>query len=524
MSWKRAVAKARGWLIRDDARQREIREEIRSHLDFETQENLDRGLPPEEARREAILKLGNPDRVEEAAAGMWSLPRLETVLADVRFGLRLLAKTPLWTLTAALTLALGIGANTAVFSVVYSVLLRPLPYREPSRLMVLNETTPKVGTVSVSYPNFLDWRALSHSFAEMAAIEALDFNLSGVTEPETVSGFAVSPNFLAMMGIQPTLGRDFEAGEENSGTAPVAILSYALWQRRFGGDSGVIGRNIVLDGRDFTMVGVLPSDFLAPGKADVLIPIGVWITNNSEAAHERGDRGDMTIIGRLASGISGKQATSEMEGIAARLANEYPATNDGFGAALQPMRDALAGQTRPALLVLFGAVIFVLLIACANVANLFLVRGTGRTKEMALRVALGASTSRIFAQMFTESLVLSLLGGFVGLGIALAGVHGIGRSSSGRFSTRSRGFEYSSSSFHGCDRAVGSFLFWNSASAPWEPRRCAIGIEGRRSYVEHGQRSQPSARNPGDRRSGTGAGLAGRCRTDDEEPVPSAAG
>ena len=327
-----------------------------------------------------------------------------------------------------LTLALGIGANTAVFSIVYSALLQPLPYRDASRLMVLNETTPNVGVVSVSYPNFLDWRAQSHTFSQMAALDAVSFNLSGITEPESVSGLAVSPNFLAMMGVHPVIGRDFEAAEENQGTAPVAILSYSLWQRRFAGDASVLGRTIVLDGRDFTIVGVLPSAFVAPSKTDVVIPIGVWITNNSEEAHDRGDRGDMPVIGRLAPGITSKQATSEMEGIL-RLGwlNEYPAADDHFGVTLQPIRDALVGQTRPALLVLFGAVIFVLLIACANVANLFLVRGTGRTREMALRMALGASTSRIFAQMLTESLVLSLLGGLFGLGVAFAGVHGIGR-------------------------------------------------------------------------------------------------
>ena len=410
-----------------EQRMADLRQDIDDHLQEEIADNIARGMPPEQARRAALLKFGNVTQVTEATREVWGGAWAEALLQDVRYALRMLRKSPGFTAVAVLTLALGIGANTAVFSVVYSALLQPLPYRDASRLMVLNETTPKVGVVSVSYPNFLDWRAQNHTFSEMAELEDVGFNLSGVTEPESVSGLAVSPNFLAMMGIRPAIGRDFEAAEEKTGTAPVTILSYSLWRRRFAGDPAVLGRTIVLNGRGFTVVGVLPSNFFAPGNTDVLIPIGVWLANNSEEAHERGDRGDMSVIGRLAPGISSKQATSEMEGIAARLAKAYPTTNDGFGVTLQPIRDALVGQTRPALLVLFGAVIFVLLIACANVANLFLVRGTGRTKEMALRIALGAGTARIFAQMLTESLVLSLLGGLLGVGVAFAGVRGIGQ-------------------------------------------------------------------------------------------------
>ncbi|HKD92788.1 MAG TPA: ABC transporter permease, partial [Terriglobales bacterium] len=413
--------------MKRDQRLDDLKQDIQDHLQEEIADNIVRGMTPEEARRTALVKFGNVAQVTEAAREVWSRPRLERLQQDVRYALRMLRKAPGFTAVAVLTLALGIGANTAVFSVVYSALLESLPYRDASRLMVLNETTPKVGVVTVSYPNFLDWRAQSHTFSQMAALHNVGFNLSGVTEPEAISGLAATSNFLAMMGVRPVIGRDFEASEDNAGTAPVAILSYSLWQRRFSGDPGVLGRNIMLDGRGFAIVGVLPATFVAPTNTDVLVPIGVWITNNPEAAHERGDRGDTIVIGRLAPGTSIEQATSEMEGIAARLAKEYPAANDRFGAAVQPIRDVFVGQTRPALLVLFGAVIFVLLIACANVANLFLVRGTGRTKEMALRMALGASRSRILAQMLTESLVLSLLGGLIGLGIAFAGVRGIGR-------------------------------------------------------------------------------------------------
>lgn len=403
-----------------------LREELAHHVALQTDENVRLGMSPEEARRQALLKLGSREAVREQYYEERSLPVLEYLQQDVRFALRQLRKAPGFTAVAVLTLALGIGANTAVFSVVYSVLLQPLPYRDASRLVVMNETVPNVGVVSVSYPNFLDWRAQSRAFAGMAALEDVGFNLSGLTEPESIRGLAVSPNLLATMGLRPVIGRDFVASEEEPGTAPVVLLGYSLWQRRFAGNTAVLGRTITLDGHDFTVIGVLPSDFLAPSKADVLIPIGIWIANNPKEANDRGDRGDMIVLGRLAPGVTGKRATAEMEGIAARLAKEFPVVNDGAGVALQPIRDTLVGQTRPALLVLFGAVILVLLIACANVANLFLVRWTGRTREMALRMALGASTSRIVVQMLTESAVLSLCGGLLGLGVALGGVRGLG--------------------------------------------------------------------------------------------------
>ena len=399
----------------------ELDADIREHIERETQDNIERGMSPEEARYAAMRKFGNVMRVKEETRRVWSFVWLEQLFEDIRFGLRLLRKNPGFTAVAMLTLALGIGANTAVFSLVYAVLLRPLPFKDPSSLIVLNETTPKVGTVSVSYPNFLDWRSQSHAFSQMAAVHSVDFNLGGVDQPENISGDAVSPNFLSMMGVRPILGRDFGASEEKAGTAPVALLSYSLWQSRFGGDSSALGKMITLDGRGFTIVGVLPANYRAPDWTDVLLPIGVWTTNNSKQAMERGDRGDMVVLGRLAPGVTFARARAEMEGIAARLAKNYPSSNDRFGVALHPLRDSFVGDMKSPILVLFGAVLFVLLIACANVANLFLVRGAGRTKEVALRMALGASSGRIICQMLIESFVLSLLGGVLGVGLAIAG-------------------------------------------------------------------------------------------------------
>jgi predicted permease len=403
----------------------ELDEDIREHIARETQDNIERGMSPEEARYAAMRKFGNVMQVKEEARDVWSLMWLEQLLEDIRFGLRLLRKNPGFTAVAILTLALGIGANAAVFSVVYAVLLRPLPYKAPSGLIVLHETTPRVGDVSVSYQNFFDWRAASHTFVQMAAVQSVGFNLAGITQPETINGDAVSPNFLSMMGIRPFLGRDFDASEEKAGTAPVLLLSYSLWQSHLGGDPNVVGKTITLDGRSFTIVGVLPPNYRSLDMTDVMLPIGVWATSNADAIKERGDRGDMVVIGRLGPGVALGQARAEMEGIAARLAKEYPGSNDQFSVTLQPIRQAFVGDMKTAILVLFGAVLFVLLIACANVANLFLVRGSSRTKEIALRIAFGASRGRIIRQMLTESFILACFGGVVGLTLALGGIRGM---------------------------------------------------------------------------------------------------
>ncbi|HEV2183177.1 MAG TPA: ABC transporter permease [Candidatus Acidoferrales bacterium] len=427
MKWLPELARRLRMLFRRRQFDHDMDEEMRVHLELREKEYAQSGFSPEEAHMAARKNFGNALAIREVSHDSWGWAWLEHLAQDLRFAFRMFSKNPGFTAVAILTLALGIGANTAIFSVVYGVLLQPLPYTDASRLVVLNETTPKVGTVSVSYPNFLDWRTESHAFSQMAAVHDVGFNLAGVTQPENISGEAVSPNFLSMMGVRPFLGRDFNASEEKSGTPPVVLLSYELWQSHLGSDRDAIGRTITLDGRSFTIVGVLPPNFRSLDKTDVMLPIGVWATSNSGEANDRGDRGDMIVIGRLAPHVTFAQARMEMEGIAARLAKEYPATNDKFGVALQSIRDSFVSDARPAILVLFGAVMFVLLIACANVANLFLVRGAARTKEIALRMAFGASRSRIVRQMLTESFVLACLGGVLGLALAVAGIHGIAR-------------------------------------------------------------------------------------------------
>jgi predicted permease len=406
--------------------EQELDEEMRYHLERQVEQELAAGKNPENARYAALRSIKDIEQRKEECRDMRGVHVIEALFHDIRHGVRTLRRSPGFASVALLTLALGVGATTAIFSVVYGVLLRPLPYKNPSRLIVLNETTPKVGTVSVSYPDFLDWRAQNRAFSEMAAVGAVDFSLAGIAQPENISGQAVSPNFLSMLGVHPLLGRDFDSLEGKPGAAAVVLLSYPLWQSHFAGDRNVVGHSIALDGRGFAIIGVLPPDFHWYEKTDVLEPIGVWATNNAESS-ERGARGDTVVLGRLVFGVNLAQARSEMEGIAARLAHEYPASNDQFGIALRPLREVFVSEVRPAILVLLCAVIFVLLIACANVANLFLMRGAERAKEIALRLAIGASRGRIVRQMLTESFLLAFLGGLLGLALAIGGTGGIAR-------------------------------------------------------------------------------------------------
>jgi putative ABC transport system permease protein len=413
-------------VFRRETVESEIEEELRFHSERQLDKYLKTGMRRDEAQRRVRMDFGGLQQVKEECRDARGVSLLETLVQDVRYGWRSLRKSPGFAAAALFTLALGIGANTAIFSVVYGVLLQPLPFREAARLVLLHETTPRVGDVSVSYPNFQDWRAQSHTFSEMAAVSNVGFNMAGTSQPENIGGLAVSPNFLSMAGVRPAIGRGFTPDEEKAGTAPVLLLSYALWQSHFGGDRRVIGRTIRLDSRSLTIVGVLPRDFRWIETCDVMEPMGVWATNNDSVA-ERSDRGDLTVVGRLAAGVRMEQARAEMNGIAARLARAYPQANDQCGVKLQALRETFSGDARPAMVVLLGAAIFVLLVACANVANLFLMRGAVRAKEIALRIAIGASGGRIVRQILTESFLVALLGGLAGVGLAMAGIPAMAR-------------------------------------------------------------------------------------------------
>ena len=342
---------------------------------------------------------------------------------DFRYGLRMLRKQPGFTAVAVVTLALAIGANTAIFSVVYPVLLRPLPFHDPGRLVTIGASRTKVGCCSyfASYPDFVDWAAGAKSIQSLAGYASDAYTITGNGEPKTVFAAMVTTNFFSTLGVSPVLGRDFIAGEDlPSGAGPnVAILTWQFWQSDFAGDRGIIGRVLHLDGKPVTVVGVLPRDFeLTPAG---ILPIWVPLHLNN---YERSARGSywLSPIGRLAPGATLEQARSEMSAIAARLAAQYPQDEAGTHVSVGFLREQIVGDIRPLLIVLFGAVAFVLLIACANLANLMLSRSVDRRREFAVRTALGASRGHLIVQLLMESMVLSAIGaviGFIGAGIGV---------------------------------------------------------------------------------------------------------
>ncbi|HXW18120.1 MAG TPA: ABC transporter permease [Candidatus Acidoferrales bacterium] len=349
---------------------------------------------------------------------------MQTIWQDLGYGIRILAKNFGFTLIVVLTLALGIGANTALFSVVNGVLLKPLPFRDPDRIVALFERRVQFERASISYPNFLDWQRENRSFEALAAYRPDDFSMTGMGETERVRADMVSADFFPILGVRFTAGRNFSHDEDRMGAAPVALVTAGFWKRKFGSAPDIVGRRVALDGRDYTIIGVLPASFHLSmwnfQDADVFVPIGQW---NDVLFLDRDVAMGMDAIGRLKPGVTLAQARADMAGITDRLAAAYPESNVGVGATLTPLRELMVGEIKPFLLVLFAAVGFVLLIACVNVANLLLARSAVRAREFAIRAALGASRGRVIRQLLTESVLLSVAGGGLGLLVSAWGTH-----------------------------------------------------------------------------------------------------
>jgi len=413
-AWRRFM-----FLLRRGQMDRDLAEEMRQHAALKAEKNIAYGMAPDEAQHAAQRQIGNVTRQMEESRQSWGFPAVESVWQDIRYGLRGLRKSPGFTTIAMLTLALGIGASTAIFSIVNTVLLRPLPYKDSSRLVhvwTVSSMFPEF-TLGQSIPNLQDIEARSHSFETLATFEVRARNLTGSGEPEQLRTVEVSPSFLTLFGVHPIIGRDFRPEDEQRKDGDVVLLSYGLWQRRFGGDRSIIGRTIMLSQQPWTVAGVLPSGFSFPGNIDALVPRNIPPGNRTERQAWM-----YTALGKLRPGVSLAKAQSEMNGIAAALAHQYPQDATGIQFPLVTLQDDATRRSKPQLLALLGAVGFLLLIACANVSNLVLSRGLRRQREIAVRAALGASRRRILRQLLIESLLLAMAGGVAGAGLAIAGV------------------------------------------------------------------------------------------------------
>jgi putative ABC transport system permease protein len=416
--------KLRGWLLRLGGlfgrarRERELAAEMESHLQMHIEDNLRAGMSSEIARREALMKLGGVEQTKEIYRDRRGLPLLEALFRDLRFSFRMLLKNPGFTAIAVLTLVLGIAATTAIFSVVYGVLLRPLPYPNPDQIIQLWELDAKGHRMNFPEPNFLDMRSSSQSLAALAECNAGPFTISGGAEPTRTVAALVSRDFFQVMGVSPVLGRSFSPEDQREGAGPVLLVSHDYWLRHLGGSNELSKFKLVADHRVFSVIGVMPEGFRFPDAADLWVPRELYPPDNpSRTAH------NWHVFGRVREGVVLSQARAEFSAIAHRLKQQYGQDIDLTDAAADRLRDAMTSNIRAALLLLLGAVSFLLLVACANVANLLLAQAARRDRELAIRAALGADRRRLLLQFLIESASLCTVSGIVGALVARWGVN-----------------------------------------------------------------------------------------------------
>src|SRR5215475_11992773 len=418
MRWIAKLRMSLQTLFRGRAEERALDAELKLHLDYQIAQNIAAGMTEAEARRAALLDFGGFEQMKEDCRDMRKANWIEDFLQDFRYAARMLAASPGFTAVAVLTLSLGIGANTAIFSVVDAVLLKPLPFRQPENVVALWETESAPGSFPLNGGDFLDWREKNKTFEDMSLYSWwYSVNVSGKEGSQGAAMVRTQANFFSLLGVGAQKGRTFAKDEDQNGGAHVVVLSDGFWKKQFGAREDVIGSSLRLNEEPYTVIGVMPAWYRMQSQTDLWAPLDL-------AKDKLGPRGNhqWRALGRVKNGVTIAQARADLHSIAQALEKQFPDHNKNVDAIVKPMKEDLVGDFQSQVLILFGAVAVVLLIACANVANLLLARSTSRRREIAVRNALGAGRARLVRQMLTESLLLSLVGGLLGLAIAYGGV------------------------------------------------------------------------------------------------------